>query len=68
MSTVIVAVSGMTCGHCASSVRDEIESISGVTAVEVDLPSGQVTVVSDNPVGTDAIKSAVEQAGYQLAR
>lgn len=57
----------MTCGHCASSVRDELGGISGVTAVNVDLASGQVTIDSDAPVDKDAIKNAVEEAGYQLA-
>ncbi|MGV7354873.1 cation transporter, partial [Mycobacterium kansasii] len=31
MSTVTVTVTGMTCGHCASSVRDEVARIRGVT-------------------------------------
>ncbi|MGV7301715.1 heavy-metal-associated domain-containing protein [Mycobacterium kansasii] len=67
MSTVTVTVTGMTCGHCASSVRDEVARIRGVTAVQVDLHSGAVTVESDGPVDNDAIKSAVEEAGYGLA-
>ncbi|AOS92125.1 heavy-metal-associated domain-containing protein [Mycobacterium intracellulare] len=67
MSTMTVAVTGMTCGHCASSVREEIGNIPDVTAVDVDLASGQVTIDSDGPIGTEAIKNAVEEAGYQLA-
>ena len=67
MSTVTVTVTGMTCGHCASSVREEVGSISGVTAVDVDLGSGEVTIVSEQQVEHEAVKSAVEEAGYQLA-
>jgi copper chaperone len=67
MSTVTVTVTGMSCGHCASSVRDEVGSIPGVTAVDVDLASGTVTVDSEREVESDVIKSAVEEAGYQLA-
>ena len=67
MSTVAVTVTGMTCGHCASSVREEVSSIPGVTAVDVDLDSGIVTVDSDRDVEPAAIHSAVEEAGYQLA-
>ncbi len=40
MSTTTVTVTGMTCGHCASSVREEIGQIPGVTGVTVDLASG----------------------------
>jgi len=67
MSTVTVTVTGMTCGHCASSVREEVGNIPGVTAVDVDLANGKVTVDSDREVEPAAIQSAVEDAGYQLA-
>ena len=67
MSTVTVTVAGMTCGHCATSVREEVGSIPGVTAVAVDLASGKVTIDSDQQVGAAAIKDAVEEAGYELA-
>jgi copper chaperone CopZ len=67
MSTVTVTVTGMTCAHCASSVRDEVGSIPGVIAVDVDLASGKVTIDSERLVDDGAIKSAVAAAGYQLA-
>ena len=67
MTTTTVTVTGMTCGHCAASVREEIGEIAGVRTVEVDVASGLVTIDSDNPVDTSAIRSAVEEAGYQLA-
>jgi copper chaperone CopZ len=67
MSTVTVTVAGMTCGHCASSVREEVASIPGVTAVDVDLASGAVSIDSEQQVESEAIKGAVEEAGYQLA-
>jgi copper chaperone len=67
MSTLTVTVTGMTCGHCASSVREEVGSIPGVTAVDVDLGSGKITIDSEQEVEPDAIKGAVEEAGYQLA-
>jgi copper ion binding protein len=67
MSTVTVTVAGMTCGHCASSVREEVGHIAGVHAVNVDLASGTVRIDSDRPIDADAIEGAVEEAGYQLA-
>ena len=67
MNTTTVTVTGMTCGHCAASVREEIGEIAGVQTVEVDVASGVVTIASDTPVDTSAIKNAVEEAGYQLA-
>jgi copper chaperone len=67
MSTVTVTVTGMTCGHCVSSVREEVGEIPGVTAVDVDLATGKVTVDSEHEVEPEAIQNAVEEAGYRLA-
>ncbi|MGZ5397154.1 MAG: heavy-metal-associated domain-containing protein [Mycobacterium sp.] len=67
MSTTTVTVTGMSCGHYATSVREEITEIPGVRAVDVDLVSGNVTIDSDSEVETAAIRTAVEDAGYQLA-
>lgn len=68
MNTITTfSVTGMTSGHCASSVRTAVSAIDGVTAVDVDLPSGAVIVTSDGPVDRDAVGAAVVDAGYQLA-
>jgi copper chaperone len=67
MSTTSVTVMGMSCGGCASSVREEIGDIRGVSTVDVDLASGTVIITSEGPVDSVAIKTAVEEAGYQLA-
>ncbi|RYZ11257.1 MAG: copper chaperone, partial [Myxococcaceae bacterium] len=47
MSTSTYTVTGMTCGHCVASVTEEVSEIAGVTHVDVDLPTGQVSVTSD---------------------
>lgn len=67
MSTVTLTVSGMSCGHCATSIREEVGSIPGVKAVDVDLKTGEVIVDSESPIEARTIKHAVEEAGYQLA-
>jgi copper chaperone len=67
MSTAEYTVTGMTCGHCAASVTEEVQEIAGVTGVVVDLASGGLKVNSDQPVSDADVKAAVEEAGYQLA-
>ncbi|NDK88578.1 heavy-metal-associated domain-containing protein [Gordonia desulfuricans] len=67
MATQTYTVTGMTCGHCASSVREEIEEIAGVTGVEVTLEGGLVEVSSDAPLERADVEKAVTEAGYQLA-
>lgn len=65
--TYTVTVTGMTCDHCSRSVSAEVSAVAGVTAVDVDLATGKVTVASEQPVSTDKIREAVEEAGYTLA-
>lgn len=66
MSTATFTVSGMTCGHCVSSVTEEVSEVSGVTDVKVELASGLVTVTSAAPVDADAVRAAVVEAGYEV--
>ncbi len=67
MSTATYTVVGMTCGHCVDSVTEEVGQVPGVTDVDVDLTSGGLTVTSDTDVDDDAVRAAVEEAGYQVA-
>lgn len=61
-------VSGMTCGHCAMSVDEEVREIPGVIDVVIDHSSGVLDIFSNDEIDNDAIKNAVEQAGYSLAQ
>ena len=67
MSTTSYTVVGMTCGHCVDAVTEEVSAVPGVTAVDVDLASGGLSVSSTEPVDDDAVRAAVEEAGYQVA-
>ncbi len=60
------SVSGMTCGHCAMSVSEEVAQIPGVSAIAVDFASGALTFASEEPVSREQVAAAVEEAGYAL--
>ncbi|MER5846029.1 heavy-metal-associated domain-containing protein [Streptomyces sp. NPDC002012] len=64
--TTVYQVSGMTCGHCEGAVSEEISGIDGVTSVKAVAATGQVTVVSRAPLAEDAVRAAVDEAGYEL--
>ncbi|GAA0259306.1 copper ion binding protein [Cryptosporangium japonicum] len=64
--TATYPVTGMTCQHCVNAVTSEVGEVPGVTAVEVDLAAGSVTVTSDAPVDVDQLRAAVDEAGYEL--
>jgi copper chaperone CopZ len=64
--TAVYAVTGMTCGHCESAVSREISALAGVTSVAADAKAGTVTVSSAHPLNEDAVRAAVDEAGYEL--
>ena len=59
-------VTGMTCGHCAASVSEEIREIPGVEDVDVTVETGAVVVTSAGPLERSAVDAAVAEAGYTL--
>jgi copper chaperone CopZ len=66
-NTAEYTVTGMTCGHCAASVTEEISEIAGVEDVAVVVETGAVTVTSATPLDDSAVRAAVEEAGYAVA-
>ena len=65
--TTTVTVTGMTCEHCVRAVREELTELGGVSRVDVDLASGKVTLHTSAPVEPDAVRAAVEEAGYEVS-
>ena len=65
-STTSYSVSGMTCGHCVAAVTAEVSKIDGVVAVDIDLPTGAVTIESVAPINSQSVADAVDEAGYEL--
>ncbi|MBT8225350.1 MAG: heavy-metal-associated domain-containing protein [Dactylosporangium sp.] len=59
-------VKGMTCGHCAQAVKQEIGKLPGVTEVSVALDTGTVTVSAERAPERAAVRTAVDDAGYEL--
>lgn len=68
MTTSQYQVTGMTCGHCEMSIREEVQEIAGVESVDVSHQTGKLVVTSTAPVDDAAVIAAVEVAGYQVVR
>ncbi|GAA1116572.1 heavy-metal-associated domain-containing protein [Nesterenkonia jeotgali] len=64
------SVTGMSCGHCESAIRSEVEQLPGVLGVEVSAQSGELAItLSEDPVlRDDAVIAAVDEAGYDALR
>ncbi|MGP3925143.1 heavy-metal-associated domain-containing protein [Streptomyces sp. 8N616] len=64
--TTVYNVSGMTCGHCKSTLTKVIGELDAVIGVEVDLSAEQVTVVSGGEPDDALIAKVVDDAGYEV--
>ncbi|WP_030143158.1 heavy-metal-associated domain-containing protein [Mycetocola saprophilus] len=68
MATTEYRVTGMTCGHCESSVREEIEQIAGVEDIRVSVQTGELVITSAAELDDAAVLAAVTEAGYSAVR
>ena len=66
MDTATYTVEGMSCQHCVASVSEEVSAVPGVRGVDVDLATGRL-VVSGVGVSDAAVRTAVQEAGYEVA-
>lgn len=65
MTTQILKIGGMSCGHCVMSVRKALDGVDGVTVDEVKI--GEATIRFDeSAVQADAVAEAVRDAGYDV--
>ena len=71
MSTQNFDVVGLTCGHCASAVTEELSALDGVSGVTVDLVAGGTSAVSvetSRELTPAEVAAALDEAGdYSLA-
>lgn len=57
-------VTGMTCQHCVGTVQKAILKTDNTAKVQVELPSGLVSVNSSLP--RSALIAAIEEEGYKV--
>ena len=65
MASLRLKITGMTCGHCQTSVEQALARVPGVNAAVVDLRGGSAEVDYDDDTATiEELTRAVSQAGY----
>lgn len=62
-----IYIDGMSCGHCTARVKAALEQLNGVSSVEVELEAKRAVVETDGSVADNAIRDAVDEAGYDVA-
>ena len=68
MATNTYQVTGMTCGHCEMSIREEVAEIPGVEDIQVSAQNGTLTVTGSASVEDAQVLAAVAEAGYSAVR
>ena len=61
-----LGVGGMTCSHCAESVRRALAECTGVSSVEVDLAEGRAVVTGER-LDRKQLADAVTELGYAVS-
>ena len=51
---------------CVAHVGGALKKLSGVCEVKVNLETNTADIYSDNEIAEDAIKTAIEAAGYKF--
>ena len=68
MTTTDLKITGMTCGHCEMSVREEVSEIPGVQDIQVSAQTGKLNVTAEGEIDDAKVLAAVEEAGYSAVR
>lgn len=61
----IIKIEGMMCAHCVKHVTDALCAIDGVNA-KVNLGDKSAAVTMSKDVSNNALKAAIEGAGYTV--
>jgi copper ion binding protein len=65
-SELSYSVPGMSCEHCKAAITAEVGHVAGVASVDVDL-DGKTVVVRGEALSDQAIRAAIDEAGYEAA-
>lgn len=64
--TAEVKIKGMMCPHCEAHVKKALEALDGVESAAPDKDAGNAVLTLSQAVSVDAVKAAVEEAGYEF--
>jgi copper chaperone len=60
-------IDGMTCGGCATAVKNKLSNTYGVTSVHVDLAKKEAEITSIEAIKTDKLQSALIDTNYTIS-
>ena len=60
-------VGGMSCGGCATTVKNKLSAAKGVMSVNVDLGKKQAEINSSEEIKTETLQEALSKTHYTIA-
>ncbi len=65
MSTATYNVPDISCDHCVQAITGAVSPLDGVESVDVSIDAKTVTV--EGTFDDDAVRDAIDDAGYDIA-
>lgn len=66
MVKTVLKIDGMACGMCEAHVNETVRSFCRVKKVTSSYKTGECTVLSEEPLDTEGLRSAVSDTGYRI--
>ncbi|MBF0233787.1 MAG: heavy-metal-associated domain-containing protein [Desulfamplus sp.] len=66
LQEITLNVEGMSCSHCSGTVQKALESINGLSGINVDLKGKKAFFKTDDPSKIDLAKDAIVKAGFSV--
>lgn len=60
-------VNGMSCGGCASTVKNKLSTVSGVTSVQIDVAKKEAEIVSSEALSVSTLQDSLKGTHYTIA-
>ncbi len=67
MEKQTISIPNITCGHCVMSIKNELNELDGVKAVEGDPDKKNITIEWDTPTTLEKIKETLKEINYPAA-
>jgi len=64
MNQDIFSIPNISCGHCTSAIKSELEALNGVSKVDGNIEAKTVTVVWDTPTDREQILAKLKEINY----
>ena len=67
MEKTTLLIPNISCGHCVMTIKRELGETEGVSRVEGDPNTKEITVQWDSPATLEEIKSTLKEINYPAA-